>query len=63
LRGDVLSIGALTTYSDIIRSPIIRRRPADARAAARDGDADTSILSWQYLNSSTVAPSTGTTRP
>jgi CO/xanthine dehydrogenase FAD-binding subunit len=35
-RGDVLSIGALATYTDIIRSPMIRRRLPMLVAAARD---------------------------
>jgi xanthine dehydrogenase small subunit len=36
LRGDVLSIGALSTYTDIIRSPLIRRRLPMLASAARD---------------------------
>ena len=36
LRGDVLSIGALATYSDIMRSPLIRRRLPMLASAARD---------------------------
>jgi xanthine dehydrogenase small subunit len=35
-RGDALSIGALATYTDIIRSPLIRRRLPMLAAAARD---------------------------
>jgi CO/xanthine dehydrogenase FAD-binding subunit len=38
LRGDVLSIGALATYTDIIRSPLVGRRlPILARAAREIG--------------------------
>src|SRR3954468_22371736 len=37
-RGDVLSIGALATHSDIIRSPLVRTRiPMLAGAAAAGG--------------------------
>jgi xanthine dehydrogenase small subunit len=36
LRGDVLSIGALATYSDIMRSPLIRRRLPMLASAAHD---------------------------
>lgn len=35
-RGDVVSIGALTTYSEIIRSTLIRRRLPMLAAAARE---------------------------
>src|SRR6202049_1464987 len=35
-RGDVLSIGALAPYTDIIRSPLIRRRLPMLCAAARE---------------------------
>src|SRR4030081_985473 len=35
-RGNVLSIGALATYTDIIRSPMVRRRLPMLVAAARD---------------------------
>jgi xanthine dehydrogenase small subunit len=34
-RGDVLSIGALATYTDIIRSPVVRQRLPMLAAAAR----------------------------
>jgi xanthine dehydrogenase small subunit len=34
-RGDLLSIGALATYTDIIRSPVVRRRLPMLAAAAR----------------------------
>jgi CO/xanthine dehydrogenase FAD-binding subunit len=36
VRGDVLSIGALATYTDIIRSPLVRRRLPMLVAAARE---------------------------
>jgi CO/xanthine dehydrogenase FAD-binding subunit len=36
MRGDVLSIGALATYTDIIRSPLVRRRLPMLVAAARE---------------------------
>jgi xanthine dehydrogenase small subunit len=36
LRGDVLSIGALATYTDIIGSPLVRRRLPMLVAAARE---------------------------
>jgi CO/xanthine dehydrogenase FAD-binding subunit len=36
LKGDTLSIGALTTFSDLIRSPIVRRRLPSLAAAARE---------------------------
>jgi CO/xanthine dehydrogenase FAD-binding subunit len=36
LRGKTLSIGALTTYTDLIRSPLIRRRLPILAAAARE---------------------------
>jgi xanthine dehydrogenase small subunit len=36
LRGDVLSIGALATYSDIMRSPLIRQRLPMLVSAAHD---------------------------
>jgi CO/xanthine dehydrogenase FAD-binding subunit len=36
VRGDVLSIGALATYTDIIRSPLVRRRLPMLIAAARE---------------------------
>jgi xanthine dehydrogenase small subunit len=36
LRGDVLSIGALATFSDIMRSPLIRRRLPMLASAAHD---------------------------
>lgn len=36
LRGDVLSIGALATYTDLIRSPLVRRRIPMLAAAARE---------------------------
>ena len=36
MRGDVLSIGALATYTDIIRSPLVRRRLPMLGAAARE---------------------------
>jgi xanthine dehydrogenase small subunit len=36
LRGDVLSIGALATFTDIIRSPMVRRRLPMLVAAARE---------------------------
>jgi CO/xanthine dehydrogenase FAD-binding subunit len=36
VRGDVLSIGALATYTDIIRSPLVRRRLPMLAAAARE---------------------------
>lgn len=36
VRGDVLSIGALSTFSDIIRSPLARRRVPALVAAARE---------------------------
>jgi xanthine dehydrogenase small subunit len=36
LRGNVLSIGALATYTDIIRSPMVRRRLPMLAAAARE---------------------------
>src|SRR5712691_2742183 len=35
LRGDTLSIGALATYTDLIRSPLVRRRLPMLVAAAR----------------------------
>jgi xanthine dehydrogenase small subunit len=36
LRGDTVSIGALTTFSEIIESPIVRRRVPALVAAARE---------------------------
>src|SRR5262245_41836379 len=36
MRGDVLSIGALATYTDMIRSPLVRRRLPILAAAARE---------------------------
>jgi CO/xanthine dehydrogenase FAD-binding subunit len=36
MRGDVLSIGALATYTDIIRSPLVRHRLPMLVAAARE---------------------------
>jgi CO/xanthine dehydrogenase FAD-binding subunit len=36
MRGGVLSVGALVTYTDIIRSPLIRRRLPMLCAAARE---------------------------
>src|SRR4051812_44611418 len=36
LRGDVLSIGALATYTDLIRSPLVRQRIPMLAAAARE---------------------------
>jgi xanthine dehydrogenase small subunit len=36
LRGDLLAIGALTTYSDLIASPLVRRRIPMLAAAARE---------------------------
>ncbi len=36
LRGGVLSIGALATYTEIIRSPLVRRRVPMLCAAARE---------------------------
>ena len=36
VRGGVLSIGALATYTEIIRSPLVRRRVPMLRAAARE---------------------------
>ena len=36
VRGDVLSIGALATYTDLIRSPLVRRRLPMLVAAARE---------------------------
>ncbi len=36
LRGQVLSIGALTTYTALIRSPLVRRRIPILAAAARE---------------------------
>jgi CO/xanthine dehydrogenase FAD-binding subunit len=36
LRGKVLSIGALATYTDLIRSPLVRRRIPILAAAARE---------------------------
>ncbi|HJZ74923.1 MAG TPA: xanthine dehydrogenase family protein subunit M [Vicinamibacterales bacterium] len=36
MRGGLLSIGALATYSDIIRSPLVRRRLPMLAAAARE---------------------------
>jgi CO/xanthine dehydrogenase FAD-binding subunit len=36
VRGDVLSIGALATYTDIIQSPLVRRRLPMLVAAARE---------------------------
>src|SRR6185295_1752081 len=36
LRGGVLSIGALATHSDLIRSPLVRRRLPMLAAAARE---------------------------
>ena len=36
VRGGVVSVGALTTYSQIIRSPIVRRRLPMLAAAARE---------------------------
>lgn len=36
LRGTVLSIGALATYTDLIRSPLVRRRLPMLAAAARE---------------------------
>ena len=35
-RGDVLSIGALSTYTDLLRSPLVRRRLPMLCAAARE---------------------------
>ena len=35
-RGDVLRIGALATYTDLIRSPLVRRRVPMLAAAARE---------------------------
>src|SRR6266571_3313661 len=35
-RGDALSIGALTTYTDLIRSPLVRSRLPMLAAAARE---------------------------
>src|SRR5438552_11321623 len=38
MRGDLLSIGALVTHSDVIRSPLVRRRlPILAAASAEVG--------------------------
>jgi xanthine dehydrogenase small subunit len=36
MRGDVLSIGALATHTDLIRSPLVRRRVPMLAAAARE---------------------------
>ncbi len=36
VRGDVLSIGALATHTDLIRSPLVRRRIPMLAAAARE---------------------------
>ncbi|HEY6931704.1 MAG TPA: FAD binding domain-containing protein [Thermoanaerobaculia bacterium] len=36
MRGDVLSIGALATYTELIRSPLVRRRLPILAAAARE---------------------------
>src|SRR3954466_9307877 len=36
VRGDVLAIGALATHSDLIRSPLVRRRIPMLAAAARE---------------------------
>jgi len=36
MRGNVLSIGALATYTDLIRSPLVRRRIPILAAAARE---------------------------
>jgi CO/xanthine dehydrogenase FAD-binding subunit len=36
MRGEVLSLGALATYTDIIRSPLVRRRLPMLVAAARE---------------------------
>jgi CO/xanthine dehydrogenase FAD-binding subunit len=36
MRGDVLSVGALATYTDVIRSPLVRRRLPMLVAAARE---------------------------
>lgn len=36
VRGDVLSIGALATHSDLIRSPLVQRRVPMLAAAARE---------------------------
>src|SRR5262249_26931375 len=36
MRGRILSIGALATYSDLIRSPLVRRRIPILAAAARE---------------------------
>ena len=36
VRGDVLSIGALATHTDLIRSPLVRRRMPMLAAAARE---------------------------
>ena len=36
MRGKLLSIGALATYSDLIRSPLVRRRIPILAAAARE---------------------------
>src|SRR4051812_45892554 len=35
-RGDLLTIGALSTYTDLIRSPLVRRRLPMLAAAARE---------------------------
>jgi CO/xanthine dehydrogenase FAD-binding subunit len=36
MRGSVMAIGALTTYSDLIRSPLVQRRLPMLQAAARE---------------------------
>ena len=36
MKGDVLSIGALATYTDLIRSPLVRKRLPILAAAARE---------------------------
>src|SRR5258706_10080125 len=36
LRGDLLTIGALATHSDLIRSPLVRKRIPMLAAAARE---------------------------
>jgi xanthine dehydrogenase small subunit len=48
-RGDVVSIGALTTFSEIIRSPLVRRRVPALVAAARE------IGAVQIQNRATLA--------
>src|SRR5438270_135993 len=56
VRGDVLSIGALATHADLIRSPLVRRRIPMLAAAPRSGS------SWTRLHRSTTSarpPSTG----